>query len=131
MTLREYIKEAACKSNPGEGRGHGPRGKPIGQQGMTGEEIPHTKTAIDAAYEEGVKLALAQYLKMAAGEEISLPNLQKQVAGVGESNLKPRLTVLKPSTPPAKPAGMGSYAPGKTRAASPLAAGMSGRPGGA
>ena len=67
MNTLEQIKQAACKlhkkSNPGEGRGHGPQGKPIGKKGMVGEE----KTAFDLAYEEGVKLALDEYLKTAQG----------------------------------------------------------------
>lgn len=45
------------------GRGHGPLGIPISEKAMAGKE----KTAFDAAYEEGVKLALAEYLKTARG----------------------------------------------------------------
>ena len=106
--LREYIKQAACKKNPGEGRDHGPRGKALGSEGMTGVE----KTALDEAYEEGVKLALAEFMeKMGTGRSytvpgkpISLPDLKAQTAGKPTSadkrlasSIKPRLTKLKGS----------------------------------
>ena len=65
---KKQDKIAKCKAKAGEGRGHGPLGKPLGSRGMTGEERPHKKTAFDLAYEEGVKLALTEYLeKMSQG----------------------------------------------------------------
>lgn len=83
--LREYIKQAAC-ATPGEkirskgkgrglgtGDGEGPRGVPIELKDLLGgskkekDDEDAEKTSVDMAYEEGVKVALAEYMKIAGG----------------------------------------------------------------